>query len=59
MPFSNPFRRAKKEKTAGNAEVPDNFFPENPATKSLANGKKATPVMSRQPLHFHTQVSCS
>ena len=53
MPFSNPFRRAKKDKQTVHADGPDEN--NRVTSKSVhSNGNKL--ILERPPLLFHVQV---
>ena len=54
MPFPNPFRRAKKDKTTIDADVPEEYGRSN-ARSTISNGNKL--ILDRPPLLFHVQVS--
>ena len=56
MPFSNPFRRPKKEKSPVNTDVPEEYNHGN-AKPALSNGNKV--ILERPPLLFHAQVNHS
>jgi len=54
MPFSNLFRRGKKEKSPPNSELFEEHSRDN-AKSTLSNGNKI--ILERPPLLFHAQVS--